>query len=166
MRRLPLAAPVVHTAPPRVTLVRLPTVVWAVNPRTGAPDRPTYSVSATVDDVSVTLTVDARWQWDLADGSGVRAVSGPGVPYVPGRTPDPRTDPAYYTAGGAGLVTSFATRGTRSLAATVTWVPSYTVDYEVGVTQLDTAAVTYTSTSQLRVGEARAVLVAGNGQSD
>jgi hypothetical protein len=166
MRRLPLAAPVVRTAPPRVTLVRLPTVVWAVNPRTGAPDRPRYSVSATVDDVSVTLTVDARWRWDLADGSGVGAVSGPGVAYVPGRTPDPRTDPAYYTAGGAGLVTSFATRGTRTLAATVTWVPSYTVDYEIGVTRLDTAAVTYTSTSPLRVGEARAVLVAGNGQGD
>lgn len=161
MRRLQLAAPVVHTAPPRVTLVRLPTVVWSVNPRTGAPDERSYSVSATVDDVSVTLRVDGRWRWNLADGSGAGA-SGPGVAFVAGRTPDPRTAPGYYTGGGAGAVTTFPTRGTRQLGVTVSWVPSYTVVYEVGVTRLDDAAVTYTSTAPLRVGEARAVLVAGN----
>jgi len=165
MRRLPLAAPVVHTAPPRVTLVRLPTVVWSVNPRTGAPDERTYSVSATVDDVSVTLRVDGRWQWDLADGSG-SAAAGPGVAFVAGRTPDPRTDPGFYTAGGAGTVTSYPTRGTRRVGVTVSWVPTYSVDYEVGETRLDNAAVTYTSTVPLRVGEGRAVLVAGDHGSD
>lgn len=165
MRRLPLAAPVIRSAPGEATLVHLPTVFWAANPATRQPDAPTYSVSATVDDVRVTLTVTGTWVWRLDDGHAPTTLHTSGTPYLPGRTPDPRVDPAYYTGHGGdgptGLVTSYDRRGSRTVVVTVTWTPSYTVDYEVGTRNLDTAAVTYTARRTLRVGEARAVLVAG-----
>jgi hypothetical protein len=165
VRRLALAAPAVMTAPAGSTLVRLPTVVWAVNPATGRPDRPAYTVAGTVDDVRVTLTVTGAWSWRLGDRRGVQTLAGAGTPYRAGITPDPRTDPGYYThhdgATGTGLVTSYRTAGIVAIRLTVTWTPHYTVDYQLGSTELDTATVTYRVVHPLRVGEARAVLIAG-----
>jgi hypothetical protein len=169
MRRLPLTVPRIMTAPADSTLVHLPTVFWAVNPSTGQPDEPQYAVSGTVDDVSVSLQVSGTWTWQLADGHGTRMLHTSGTPYVAGVTPDPRTDSAYYTSrggtAGTGLVATYDSRGTIPIRLTVTWTPTYSVDYEVGTTDLDTAAVAYTVVRQLRVGEARAVLVSAGGGS-
>jgi hypothetical protein len=166
VRRLPLRAPAVRSAPAGVTLVRLPTVVWAVDAATGALPAPTRRVSASIDGVGVTLTVRGAWTWHLGDGSPPRTLTGPGVPYARGVSPDPRVDPGYYTAhdgrAGSGLLASYRVTGTYRVAVTVRWVPSYRVDYQVGTRELDTAAVAYTTVRPLRVGEARAVLVAGD----
>lgn len=165
MRRLPLGPPRIESAPAGATLVHLPTVLWAVDPRTGRPDDPMHAVSATVDGVSVTLTVTGAWTWRLGDGSAARTLQTAGTPYVPGVTPDPRVDSAYYTAhdgrAGTGVVATYDARGTYPLSVTVRWTPSYVVDYQVGTRDLDTAAVDYTTQRPLRVGEARAVLVSG-----
>ena len=165
MRRLPLGPPRVESAPQDATLVHLPTVLWAVDPRTGQPDESTHAVSATVDGVSVTLTVRGTWTWRLGDGSAARTLDSPGTPFVSGVTPDPRVDSAYYTTHdghpGTGVVMTYDARGMYPVSVTVRWTPSYVVDYEVGTRDLDRAAVDYTTQRALRVGEARAVLVAG-----
>jgi hypothetical protein len=165
VRRLPLRAPRIASAPPGATLVRLPTVLWAADPDTGQPEQPTHAVSATVDGVAVTLTVTGSWTWRLGDGTPARALATAGVAYQPGVTPDPRVEPAYYTAHdgrpGTGLIAIYQRRGTYQLSVTARWTPSYVVDYQVGIRELDTAAIAYTTTRPLRVGEARAVLVSG-----
>jgi hypothetical protein len=163
VRRLPLPAPRLASAPPRLTLVHLPTVFWAADPQSGTPQAGTHTVHATVAGVALTLTVTGTWTFTLADGHPPTTLHNAGTAYHPGATPDPRTHPGYYTGpvgAPTGVLTTYPTRGTRTITVTVTWTPTYTVDHQLATSRLDTATLTRTTRRTLTIGEARAALTA------